>query len=98
VSKTEQRRPVPMVYPQTTMSKPVAIRRHAILKHHYRRAVAGTPNFHDLDGRHQWAALREQVVNDAAPRPSDLLAILDSREPRRDEVLSALKVGRVSLR
>ena len=50
------------------MAQPVAIRRHAILKRHYRRAVASTSNFHDLDQSRQWALLRDQVEADSTER------------------------------
>ena len=73
---------------------PVAHRRHAILKHHYRRVVAATPGFHDLDLTAQWQLLRNQVQVDPAPRPPQLLAIMDSREPRREEVIAALEQAR----
>ncbi len=78
--------------------RPASIHRHAILKHHYRRAVLATPDFHNLNGAAQWAALRDQVVTNAAPGPSDLLTILDGREPRREEVLAALEERRQSAR
>lgn len=70
--------------------KPVAIRKHAILKHHYRRAVKATPQFHQLDAVNQWAVLRKQVEEDETPMGATLLKIMDNREERRDEVLSAL--------
>lgn len=76
------------------MPRPVSHRRHAILKHHYRRTVAAAPDFATLPPTGQWALLREQVKNDATSGPSGLLDILDSREPRRDEVLEALEEGR----
>lgn len=74
--------------------KPRSIHRHAILKHPYRRAVASTPDFHNLDGSGQWAALREQVIADTAAGADSLLDIMDSRASRRDEVLAALEDAR----
>ena len=71
-------------------SKPVAIRKHAILKNHYRRAVNATPQFHELDAVAQWATLRKHVEADATPLGATLLKIMDSRQERRDEVLTAL--------
>jgi hypothetical protein len=76
------------------MSKPVAIRKHAILKRHYSRAVKATPQFHQLDAIGRWAVLRQQVEADATPIGATLLKIMDSREGRRDEVLSALEDAR----
>jgi hypothetical protein len=76
--------------------KPVVIRKHAILKHHYRRAVKATPQFHELDALSQWAALRRQVEGDATAIGATLLTIMDSREGRRDEVLGALERGRLA--
>jgi len=75
-------------------AKPLGIRRHAILKHHYRRAVAATPDFHNLNTVSQWALLRAQVQADGTAAGSTLLGVMDSREPRRDEVLAALEEGR----
>jgi hypothetical protein len=72
-------------------SKPVAIRRHAILKHQYRRAVRSTPDFHTMNAAAQWAVLRAEVLADTTPAGASLLEILNSREPRRDEVLAALE-------
>ena len=72
----------------------VSIRRHAILKNHYRRAVATTSHFHSLSLAGQWALLREQVEADATPAGTSLLDIMDNREPRRDEVLAALEESR----
>ena len=72
-------------------TKPVVIRKHAILKHHYRLAVKTTPQFHQLDAVAKWAVLRKQVADDASPVGATLLKIMDSREERRDEVLSALE-------
>ena len=72
----------------------VSIRRHAILKNQYRRAVKSTPGFHTLSLAGQWAALREQVQADATPAGLALLDVLNSREARRDEVLAALEEGR----
>jgi hypothetical protein len=74
--------------------KPVAIRRHAILKRHYRRVVRRTPQFHQLDSMSQWAALRKHVEEDVTPKGISLLTIMDSRAERRDEVLSALEEAR----
>ena len=73
------------------MSKPVSIRRHAILKRQYRRAVQSTPDFHNLNAAGQWAVLRAEVLSDTTPAGATLLEILNSREPRRDEVLAALE-------
>ena len=70
---------------------PVQLRKHAIFKHHYRRAVATTPEFHQLDMDAQWAALRKQVDDDATPQGSALRAILEERAPRRGQVLTALE-------
>jgi hypothetical protein len=78
------------------MARPVALRKHAILKHHYRRAVAATPDFQTLNSPGQWAVLRDQVKADPTSGASGLLDILDSRESRRDEVLAALEEGRVA--
>lgn len=75
-------------------TKPVSIRRHAILKHHYRRAVLSTAHFHQLSRAEQWALLRDQVRTDTTPLASRLLDILNSRESRRDEVMAALEDGR----
>ena len=74
----------------------VQLRKHAIFKHHYRRAVATTPEFHQLDADAQWAALRKQVDEDATLQGSALRAILDERTPRRSQVLSALEEARTS--
>jgi len=71
--------------------KPVAIRKHAFLKRHYRRAVNGTPQFHQLDSIGQWAVLRKEVQGDETPSGLTMLKIMDSREARRDEVLRALE-------
>ena len=73
---------------------PVAHRRHAILKHHYRRVVAATPGFHELDVSAQWQLLRNQVQVDPAPHTRELLVIMDKREPRREEVIAALEQAR----
>jgi hypothetical protein len=78
--------------------RPVGLRRHAIFKHTYRRTVASTPDFHNLDGNSQWAALRGQVQAEAAAGESSLLEIMDSRAGRRDEVLAALEEGRQAAR
>lgn len=74
--------------------KPVEIRKHAILKNHYRRAVQATPQFHQLDALGQWAVLRQQVEADTTAIAGTLLKIMDSREARRVEVLSALEDAR----
>jgi hypothetical protein len=74
--------------------KPVRIRKHAILKRHYRRAVAATPQFHQLDTTRQWAVLREHVDADPTPLGTTLKMIMDSRAARRDEVLAALEQAR----
>ena len=71
--------------------KPIVIRKHAILKHHYRRATKATPRFHELDSVDQWALLRKQVEDDVTPMGVTLLKIMDNREGRRDEVLRALE-------
>jgi hypothetical protein len=73
---------------------PVAHRRHAIFKHHYRRAVDATPGFHELDLSAQWQLLRDQVQVDPAPHTRELLTIMDRREPRRQEVIAALEQAR----
>lgn len=73
---------------------PTAIRRHAILKRHYRRAVAATPGFHDLDLGARWALLRDQVAVDPSAEGPRLLEILNSREPRRAQVMEALEQAR----
>jgi hypothetical protein len=73
---------------------PSAHRRHAIFKRHYRRAIAATPGFHDLDLTAQWQLLRDQITVDPAPQTPALLAIMDSREPRREEVIAALEQAR----
>jgi len=79
-------------------AKPI-VRRHAILKNPYRRTVKATPDFHNLDGKAQWAALRSQVIAEAgAAGESSLIDVMDSREPRRDEVLAALEEGRQAAR
>lgn len=72
-------------------SKPVVIRKHAILKYHYRRAVEATPRFHELDPSNQWAVLRKEVEEDSTAMGATLLKIMDNRHERRDEVLSALE-------
>jgi hypothetical protein len=73
---------------------PVVIRKHAILKHHYRRAVRDTPQFHELDAVSQWAVLRRHVENDVTPTGARLLTVMDAREARREEVLNALEQAR----
>ena len=73
---------------------PVVIRKHAILKHHYRRAVKATPQFHRLDTVSQWAVLRTHVERDVTPAGARLLTIMDTREARREEVLNALEQAR----
>jgi hypothetical protein len=74
-------------------AKPISIRRHAILKHQYRRAVRSTPDFHNLNPAGQWALLRAEVLSETTPESASLLEILNSREPRRDEVLAALELA-----
>jgi hypothetical protein len=74
--------------------RPVSIRRHAILKRPYRRAVAATADYHQRSHVEQWALLRAQVQADTTPTGPGLLEILDRRAPRRDEVLAALEEGR----
>jgi hypothetical protein len=73
---------------------PIVIRKHAILKRHYRRAVRATPQFHELDAVSQWAVLRRQVEQDVTPTGARLLTIMDAREARREEVLKALEQAR----
>jgi hypothetical protein len=80
------------------MTPPVSLRRHAILKQHYRRAVAATPGFQTLAPSARWALLRAEVQADPNSGPSGLLDVLDSREPRRDDVLAALEEGRLARR
>lgn len=71
------------------------IRKHAILKRHYRRAVEATPQFHELDAAARWEALRRHVEQDpTTPEGVNLLTLMDSRTGRRDEVLSALEEAR----
>ncbi len=72
----------------------VSIRHHAILKNHYRRAVLASPGFHDLSLAGQWQLLRGEVEADTTLAGLSLLDILNSREPRRDEVLAALEEAR----
>lgn len=74
--------------------KPIGIRRHAIFKHPYRRTVASTPDFHNFNASSQWAALRAQIIADAAAGKPSLLEVMESREARRDEVLAALEEAR----
>jgi len=76
------------------MPAPVAHRRHAILKRPYRRVVAATPGFHDLDLGTRWSLLRDEVAVDASPEGLRLLQILNSREPRRAQVIEALEQAR----
>ena len=73
--------------------KPIAIRRHAIFKHQYRRAVQSTPEFRTLKPADQWAVLRGVVQSDTTAAGATLLDVIDSREARRDEVLAALELG-----
>ena len=73
---------------------PVPIRKHAIFKHHYRRVVAATPQFHQLDTNAQWAVLRTHIDGDATAKGATLRAIMDDRSARRAEVLSALEEAR----
>jgi hypothetical protein len=72
----------------------IGIRKHAILKRQYRRAVAATPDFHQRDGIGQWAVLRAEVERDLSPEGVKLLGIMDSREQRREEVLASLEDAR----
>ena len=51
----------------------IAIRRHAIFKRHYRRAVAATPGFHDLELGAQWRLLRDHISVDPGPDAARLL-------------------------
>jgi len=67
------------------------LRKHAIFKHHYRRAVATTPEFHQLDTDAQWAALRKQVEDDTTTQGTALKVILEERAERRGQVLNALE-------
>jgi hypothetical protein len=78
------------------MQQRPTIRRHAIFKREYRRAVAATADFHTMTPAAQWALLREEVLAGAADGQSSLLDMLDSREPRRDEVLAGLEEGRIA--
>jgi hypothetical protein len=73
------------------MNNQVHLRKHAIFKNHYRRAVATTPEFHQLDTDAQWAALRKQVEDDTTMQGTALRAILDQRAERRGQVLNALE-------
>ena len=75
-------------------SGPLVVRRHAIFKRQYRRVVAATPDFHNLTPEAQWTLLRAQVIAEAATGDGSLLQVLDSRAPRRDEVLTKLEAGR----
>jgi hypothetical protein len=70
------------------------IRRHAIFKREYRRIVARTADFHNLTAAQQWALLRGEVLAGAVKDDSALLAVLDSREPRREQVLAGLEDAR----
>lgn len=72
----------------------IAVRRHAIFKHHYRRAVAAANDFHNMTPVAQWALLRAELVAEAALGASPLVDVLDSRASRRDEVLARLEEGR----
>jgi hypothetical protein len=72
----------------------VAIRRHAIFKHQYRRVVANAADFHRMPLAAQWTLLRAQVVAESSGGQSPLVEMLDSRESRRDEVLAKLEDGR----
>ena len=74
--------------------KPVTLRKHAIFKHHYRRAAGSAADFHSLDAAARWALLRTQVEADRSSERGTLLAIFESRNSRRDEVLAALEEGR----
>lgn len=73
--------------------KPVSIRRHAIFKHQYRRALQSTPEFRLLKPADQWAVLRGVVQSDASAAGRSLLDVINSREARRDEVLAALELA-----
>ena len=73
----------------------IAIRRHAIFKRHYRRAVAATPGFHELDLGTRWRLLRDHVSVDPGPDAARLLEIMDSREPRQAQVLAELERARL---
>jgi hypothetical protein len=72
----------------------VAVRRHAIFKHPYRRAVAAADDFHNLTTAAQWALLRAQLAAEAASGAPSLVDVLDSRESRRDDVLAKLEHAR----
>jgi hypothetical protein len=74
----------------------VPVRRHAIFKRQYRRAVAAASGFHTMTPASQWALLRAQLIAEAATGEPSLIDMLDSRESRRDEVLAELEVGRRS--
>jgi hypothetical protein len=74
---------------------PITIRRHAIFKRQYRRVVASAENFHNLTPASQWALLRAEVVAEAPAGQSPLLAMLDGRADRRDEVLAGLEEARI---
>jgi hypothetical protein len=76
------------------MARPVSLRKHAILKHHYRRAVASTADFHSLSLGARWLLLRDQILMDSTPAGSKMLDIFNSREPRQAEVIAALEEGR----
>jgi hypothetical protein len=76
------------------MARAVQIRRHAIFKRHYRRAVASTPGFHELDLSAQWGLLRDQILVDRSEDSARLLEIFHSRDPRRAEVISELEQAR----
>jgi hypothetical protein len=75
------------------MKKPVAIRRHAILKRPYRRAQQSTPEFRTLTPAAQWAVLRTVMQADTTAAGAALLDVFDSRAARRDEVLAALEAA-----
>jgi hypothetical protein len=75
-------------------NRSVEVRRHAIFKHQYPRAVAAANDFHNMTPAVQWAMLRAQLVAEAATGTSSLLDVFDSRESRRDDVLAKLENGR----
>jgi hypothetical protein len=80
----------------SVQSGPITIRRHAIFKRQYRRVVAAAENFHNLTPEGQWALLRAEVLAESPDGQSPLLAVLDGRADRRDEVLAGLEEARIS--
>ena len=78
------------------MQQRPTIRRHAIFKREYRRAVAATADFHNMTPAAQWALLREEVMAGATDGQPGLLDMLDSRESRREEVLAGLEEARIA--